>query len=108
RKINFAAMNKDRSRDAAGIHEVVHTVNAAEEGGFATTGGSDEGRDAFFGDLEVDGVERLMFAVEEVDFSDFDGRMIGRRGSATLTRLRVGGRGLNPDCGGRGTGRLNR
>ena len=66
-------MDFDGALDGADVDEVVHAVDAAEEGGFAAAGGSDEGGDLFLGDLEVDVVEGLVFGVEEVEIGDFDG-----------------------------------
>ena len=59
--VDFAAVDVDGAVDAAGVDEVVHAVEAAEEGGFAAAGGADEGGDSFFGDVRGRFVEGVLF-----------------------------------------------
>ena len=57
---------------ADAVDEVVHAVEVAQEGGFAATGGADEGGDVIFGKGEVDVVEDLLGAIPEVEVVHFD------------------------------------
>ena len=46
--LDFAAF------DAGDFNQIVHAIEAAQEGGFATTGGSDEGGHFFLVNIHVD------------------------------------------------------
>src|SRR5690606_39486459 len=54
---------------AAGLQPRIQRVDAvehAQQGGLAAARGTDQGRDALLGDLEVDALERVEVAVVEV------------------------------------------
>jgi hypothetical protein len=58
--------HQDSALDAAAVDEVVHAIEAAQQGGLATTTGPDEGDHVSIGDLDVHVVQRLLLTVEEV------------------------------------------
>ena len=66
------AVEEHLALDPHAVDEVVHAVQAAQERGLAAAGGPDERRDPPRQDVQVDVVERLLLAVEEVELLDLD------------------------------------
>ena len=75
--------------DAGAGDAVIHAIEAAKEGGFAATGGADEGGDLIAGDREVDLFEGGGVAVGEVDVFDLDDG-VGRDGVELMCGHRTG------------------
>ena len=69
--INIDAVQQDIAGDAAAFHQVVHTVQALEEGGFAAAGRADESGDLLFGDRDIDIFQGMEAAVIQVHVFDF-------------------------------------
>ncbi len=51
-------------------HQIVHAVQATQQGRLAATGGADEGGRFLFGDFQIDGFESALLAVIKVDILD--------------------------------------
>src|SRR5215217_4911293 len=92
--VHVVAVDLDLPLDAGAGDGVVHAVDAAQEGRLAAARRTDEGGDRLAGDVDRDGVERLLVAVEDVDVPDHDlgrvelrGRQAVRRGGADEGRL---------------------
>ena len=70
RVVDIFAVELDLPGDPGVQHQIVHAVQAAQQGGFAAAGGADESRRFFFADLQIDGFERALVAVVEIDVFD--------------------------------------
>ena len=71
--------------DMRAVDQVVHAVEAAQQGALAATGGPDEGGDLPLLDVEGDVVQRARGAVVEIDVVDLDDGAVGgtdRRGGS--------------------------
>ena len=84
----------DAALDGDAGDEVVHAVEAADEGALAAAGGADEGRDLLAGDVEPDAGEGLLPAVPEAQVGDGEGELT--LGFRDVLRGFVLGRGLAP------------
>ena len=67
--------------DAGDVDQIIHAIEAAQEGGFAATGRADEGGHFLLVDIHVDIKQCLRVAVSEIKISDFyDGRACASAG----------------------------
>src|SRR3990170_2908236 len=67
RRIDILPVKGDRAGDPAAFDDVVHAVEAAQEGRLAATGGADQGGHRAVQDVERDVEQRLLVAVIDVD-----------------------------------------
>src|SRR3546814_21131364 len=65
--VDVASVECDLALDPAVLDHVVHAVEATQEGGLAAARRPDERRHLPLMNVEPDIVERLLFAVEDVD-----------------------------------------
>ncbi len=91
--------------DPRGIHQIVHAIEAAQEGRFSTTGWSDKRGNALLVEIEVDIEQRLFFTVTEIEIGYFDQRprrigLDGIRVYGERTRSRNGAAGFAHGFGG--------
>src|SRR5271170_1012377 len=63
---NVGAIKLEVALHTCAANRFVHAVKCPEEGGLAATGGPDESGDLVGGDIHVDAVQSLEFAVKEV------------------------------------------
>jgi hypothetical protein len=76
--VDIDAMDLDRPAcDPRAVDQIVHAVEAAQEGRFAATGRPDERRHLMILDLEGNVVERLRGAVKKIEVLDVDQRLAG-------------------------------
>ncbi len=72
--------------------ELVHPVEAAQEGGFAAAAGADDGGDGALGDVEGNVLDGVLLAVPDVEVGDLEGVAGGGRGGgaagSTVRRAR--------------------
>ena len=62
-QINIIAVKQNFACYTAAFNQIVHTVQAAQQGGFAAAGRPDECSDFFFTDMHVDILQCVKFAV---------------------------------------------
>ena len=75
--VDIFAVELDLPGDSGIQHQIVHAIEAAQQGGLAATGRADERGGFFFGDLQIDRFQRAFFTVVKVDV--FDTENIVRR-----------------------------
>ena len=63
--VNIVPADLDRAFDADVVNQVVHAVEAAEQGGFAAAGRADEGGDDLLAERERNVLQRLARAVKQ-------------------------------------------
>ena len=63
RQIDILAVQKHLPRDAAALNQIIHTVQALEQSGFAAAGGPDECRNFLFRQLQIDVFQRMKIAI---------------------------------------------
>src|SRR5207249_10811007 len=78
--INLQFTDTDTARDAGIAHGFVHTVQAANEGGFATTRRSDDRRGMFGGHIHADILKRLGLAEPGVQIFHLNANLGARFG----------------------------
>ena len=61
--IDILAVQKHLPRDAAALNQIIHTVQALEQSGFAAAGGPDECRNFLFRQLQIDVFQRMKIAI---------------------------------------------
>ena len=74
---NIVAVENNGTRGGLLRVELIHAVEGAQQGGFSTAGRTDEGRDLFFGDVQMDIFKRTVFAVIKIKILDDDSRWGG-------------------------------
>src|SRR6056297_1255453 len=70
--INVFAVDQDVSLDAADVDRVIHPVDAAQEGGLATSRRADEGRHGVVLDLDRHVLDRVVVTVIDLHVLGFD------------------------------------
>ena len=65
--VDVGAVEGDLALDAAGLDDVVHPVETAQEGRLAAARGSDQRGHLAFEDVDVDAVKRLVLAIEDIE-----------------------------------------
>jgi hypothetical protein len=63
RIVHINPADADLALNAYAVYQVVHTVEAAQQGAFAATGGADVGRDPLGGNRHRDILQRALFPV---------------------------------------------
>src|SRR5579871_1334844 len=84
---NVLTVEKYFSFESRVTHGFVHTIEGAKQSRLAATGRTDEGGDFVGGDAEADVEERLLGAIEKIDFIDAHAHR-HRRGGLAIRRLR--------------------
>ena len=64
--VDVVAIELDLALYTAAVHQIVHAVEGAQQGGLATPGRPDEGGHALFRDVHADVEQRLLLAIEEI------------------------------------------
>src|SRR4029453_11390342 len=94
--VDVGAADPDIAQDADAVHEVVHPVDAPEEGGLPAARGPDIGGHAVLGDGHGHVLERQLLTVVEREMVDLDHGTL-QHGGPLRTGIEVGG---DPDVSG--------
>ena len=90
--VDVHAVQQDVARDAAALHQVVHPVQALQEGGFTAARRSDEGGDLLLGDGDVDifqGMEAAVVQIHVFHFKFIHGRSLSFQCLASLRAMKL-------------------
>ena len=73
RGVDVDPVDRDRAlRDTGPVDKVVHAINAAQQGGLAAPGRTNEGGDGALGNIKIDIEQDLVISVGEIDVLDAD------------------------------------
>ena len=70
--VDVLPVQLDRALDAAALDDIVHAVDAAQEGRFTATRRADQRGDLVLVDVQIDIEQRLLLAVEDLDLPSDD------------------------------------
>jgi hypothetical protein len=85
--VDVRAVVEDRAPHRGAGHEVVHPVQAADEGALAAPGRADHGRDLILEDVEADAAERRRLPVVDGEIVDVEDDL-SRSGESVVLRAR--------------------
>jgi hypothetical protein len=88
--VDVLAVHIDGAGDASDVDEIVHAVEAAQEGGLPASRGADEGGDRAVTDIDRDAHQGLLGAVEDVDIAGGDLDVLDARAMDFRARLGCG------------------
>ncbi len=84
--VDIVTVEVDGAFDTAAVDQIIHTVEAAQQGRLAAAGRADEGGHALARDVHADVEQRLLLAVVQAEIRHFDGhRLFGQVQTALVT-----------------------